>query len=113
MGDRGRRGLALKCFDVGRDCDRFNVFEVLIPSALRPGQELLDCPVVGGSCISVADRDRKISKNFLRVDGPARVMIAGAAKESTETRASRPLTIVPRMYVIYYLRTPGVAMAAA
>ena len=30
----------------------------------------------------------KNSKNFLRVDGPARVMIAGVAKESTETTAS-------------------------
>ena len=30
----------------------------------------------------------KNSKNFLRVDGPARVMMAGVAKESTETMAS-------------------------
>jgi hypothetical protein len=63
--DRGRRGLALKCFDVGRDCDRFNVFEVLIPSALDPGQELLDRPVIGGSCVSVPDRDgKKFEKLF-------------------------------------------------
>ena len=57
--DRGRRGLALKGFDICGDRDRLNVFEVLIPGALSPGQELLDCPVVGGSCVSVADRDRK------------------------------------------------------
>jgi len=37
---------------------------------------------------SVADRDRKNSKNFLRMDGPARVMMVGAEKESTETTAS-------------------------
>jgi hypothetical protein len=55
----GRRGLALEDFDICGNRDRFNVFEVLIPSALRPGQELLDCPVVGGSCVGVADRDRK------------------------------------------------------
>ena len=65
-----------------------NVFEVLIPSALDPGQELLDRPVIGGSCVSVPDRDGKNSKNFLRVDELARAMCAGAAKESTETTAS-------------------------
>ena len=57
--DRGRRGQALKDFDVRGDRDRFNVFKVLIPSALSPGQELLDCSVVGGSRVSVADRNRK------------------------------------------------------
>jgi hypothetical protein len=57
--DRGRRGMALKRLDIRRDRDRFNVFEVLIPGALDPGQELLDCPVIGGSCVSVADRNRK------------------------------------------------------
>jgi hypothetical protein len=36
-----------------------NVFKVLIACALDPSQELLDCPVVGGSRVSVADRDRK------------------------------------------------------
>ena len=86
--DRGRRGLALQRFDICGNRDRFNVFEVLIPGALHPGQELLDRPIVGGSCVSVADRDRKNSKNFLRVDGPARAMSAGAGKESTETTAS-------------------------
>ena len=59
--DRGRRGLALEDFDVRRDRDRFNVFKVLVPGALSPGQELVDCPVIGGSCVSVADRDRKNS----------------------------------------------------
>ena len=57
--DRWWRGLALKDFDIRGDRDRFNVFEVLIPGALGPGQELLDRPVVGGSCVRVADRHRK------------------------------------------------------
>ena len=57
--DRGRRGLALQRFDIRRDRDRLDVFEVLIPGALDPGQELLDRPVISGSCVSVADRDRK------------------------------------------------------
>ena len=57
--DRGRRGLALQGFDVGRHRDRLNVFEVLIPGALTPGKKLLDRPVIGGSCVRVADRDRK------------------------------------------------------
>ena len=62
--DRGRRGLALKHFDISRDSDGLNVFEVLIPGALDPGQKLLDCPVVGGSRVSVADRDRKKLEEF-------------------------------------------------
>ena len=62
--DRGRRSLALKDFDVRGDRDRFNVFKVLIPSALSPGQELLDCPVIGSSCVRVADRDRKKFEEF-------------------------------------------------
>ena len=49
--DRGRRGLALKDFDICGDRDRFDVFEVLIPGAFSLVQELLDCPVVGGSCM--------------------------------------------------------------
>jgi hypothetical protein len=57
--DRGRRGLALKRLDICGDRDRFNVFEVLIPGALDPGQELLDRPVIGCSCVRVADWDRK------------------------------------------------------
>ena len=57
--DRRRRSPALQRFDICGDRDRLNVFEVLIPGALSPSQELLDCPVVGGSCIGVADRDRK------------------------------------------------------
>jgi hypothetical protein len=57
--DRRRRGTALKDFDIRGDRDRLNVFEVLIAGALNPGQELLDCPVVGGSCVGVPDRDRK------------------------------------------------------
>jgi hypothetical protein len=62
--DRGRRGLALQGFDVGRDRDRLNVFKILIPGTLSPGQELLDRPIVGGSCVSVADRDRKKLEEF-------------------------------------------------
>ena len=45
--------------DICGNRDRFNVFEVLITGALGPGQELLDRPVVGGSRVPVADRDRK------------------------------------------------------
>jgi hypothetical protein len=40
--DRGRRGLALKDFDICGDRDWFNVFGVLITGALSPGQELLN-----------------------------------------------------------------------
>jgi hypothetical protein len=86
--DRGRRGPELQNFDICGNRDGLNVFEVLIPGALNPGQELLDCAIIGGSCVCVADRDVKNSKNFLRVVGPARVMMVGVAKESTETTAS-------------------------
>ena len=86
--DRGRRGPALQGLDIRGDRDRFNVFEVLIPGALSPGQELLDCPVIGGSCVALRIGTVKNSKNFFRVDGPARSMRIGAAKESTETTAS-------------------------
>jgi hypothetical protein len=54
----------LQRFDVCGDRDRLNVFKDLIPSALGPGQELLNCPVVGGSRVSVADRDRKEREEF-------------------------------------------------
>ena len=57
--DRWWRGLALKDFDMRGNRDRFNVFEVLVTGTLSPSQELLDCPVVRGSCVSVPDRDRK------------------------------------------------------
>jgi hypothetical protein len=49
----------LQGLDIGRDRDGLNVFEVLIPGALSPGQELLDCPVIGSSGVSVPDRDCK------------------------------------------------------
>ena len=49
----------MKRFDVSRNRDRFNVFEVLIPRALDPVQKLLDRPVIGGPSVRVADRDRK------------------------------------------------------
>jgi hypothetical protein len=57
--DRGWRSPALQRPDIGRDRDRFNVFEVPIAGAFAPGQELLNSPVIGGSCVRVADRDRK------------------------------------------------------
>ena len=60
----GGAARALKDFDICGDRDRFDVFEVLIPGALRPGQKLLNCPVIGGSCVSVADRDRKKLEEF-------------------------------------------------
>jgi hypothetical protein len=63
--DRGRRGLALEAFDICGNCDRLNVFEVLISGALSPGQELLDCPVISGSCVRVADRDREKFEELL------------------------------------------------
>jgi len=40
----------------------------------------------------------KNSKNFLRVDGPARVMRVGVAKESTETTASSESDIAVKAY---------------
>jgi hypothetical protein len=33
-------------------------------SALSLGLKLLDCPVVGGACVSVADRDREKSEKL-------------------------------------------------
>ena len=45
---RGRRGLALERFDVGRDRDRLDVFNVLISGTLAPGQKLLNGAVVRG-----------------------------------------------------------------
>ena len=63
--DRGRRGLALQRFDVGGNRDRLNVFEVLISGALSPRQELLDRPVIGGSSVRVADRDRNRLEELL------------------------------------------------
>ena len=60
----------------------------LLGKPLSPGQKLLDCSLVGSPCVRVADRDRKNSKNFFRVDGPARVMMVGVAKDSRETTAS-------------------------
>jgi hypothetical protein len=83
-----RRRLALKDFDVCGNRDRSNVFEVLVTGTLSPSQELLDCPVVRGSCVCVPDRDRKELKEFF----PGLWLGAGdeseAAKESTEIRTS-------------------------
>jgi hypothetical protein len=54
-----RRGQASKSFDVGGHRDGLNVFEVQVPDALSPGQELADRPVISGPGVSVPDRDRK------------------------------------------------------
>jgi hypothetical protein len=62
--DCGRRGLALEDFDIRRDRDRFNVFEVLITGALGPGQELLDRPVISCPRVCVADWDGKKFKEL-------------------------------------------------
>ena len=87
--DRGRRGLALEDFDICGDRDRLNVFEVLIAGALSPGQKLLDCPVVGGSCVSVADRDRKkFEELFAGRWAGARDDALELRKSLTETTAS-------------------------
>jgi hypothetical protein len=62
--DRGSRGPALKDFDICGNRDGLYVFEVLVPGVLRPGQELLDCPVIGSPGVGVADRNRKKLKEF-------------------------------------------------
>ena len=69
----------MKNFDICGNRDRFNVFEVLIPGAFTPGKKLLDCPVVRGPCVSVADRDRKKLEEFFAGSWPARVMMVGVA----------------------------------
>jgi hypothetical protein len=61
---RWRRGLALKCFDVGGHRDRLNIFEMLVTGTLSPGQELVNCPVISGSRVRVADRDGKKFKEL-------------------------------------------------
>jgi hypothetical protein len=38
--------------------------------------------VIGGSCVRVADRDRKKLEEFFAGSWPARVMMVGVAKES-------------------------------
>ena len=45
--DCGRRDPALKDFDIRRNCDWLNVFDILITGALIPCQELLDRHVIG------------------------------------------------------------------
>jgi hypothetical protein len=91
--DSGRLGLALEDFDICGNRDRFNVFEVLIPSALRPGQELLDRPVIAARVLAFRIGTVKNSTNFFRVDGPERSMMVGVAKESGETTASSEFEI--------------------
>jgi hypothetical protein len=64
-------GAAWRCkdFDICGNRDRFDIFEVLVAGTLSPGQELLDCPVVGGPCVRVADRDREEFEEPLRPFG--------------------------------------------
>ena len=57
--DRGRRGLALQRFDVGRDRNRLDVLDVLISGPLAPGQKLVDGSIVSGPGVCVSDRDGK------------------------------------------------------
>jgi len=57
--DRGRRGLALKDFDVGGNRDGLNVFQVLVTGTFTPGKKLLNRPIVGCAGVRVADRDSK------------------------------------------------------
>ena len=77
----GRRSLALKRFDVSRDRDGLDVFEILVTGAFTPGQELFDCSVIRGPCVGVADRGpceelqadklEIIKEHDRLVDGPA------------------------------------------
>jgi hypothetical protein len=59
-------GAAWRCkgLDVGCHRDGLNVFQVLVTGTFTPGKKLLDRPVIGGSCVSVADRDRKKLEEF-------------------------------------------------
>jgi hypothetical protein len=50
-----------------------------LTSALTLGQELLDSPIISGSCVRVANRDRKTFKEFLAGSWPG-VMRVGVAK---------------------------------
>ena len=59
MFGRGRRRLELQGLDVGRDCDGFDVFEILVIGTLTPGQKLLDRPVIGDPSVRVANGDLK------------------------------------------------------
>jgi hypothetical protein len=98
--DRGRRGLALKRLVIGRDRDWFNVFEVLITGSFTPGKKLLDRAVIGGSRVSVQIGTVKTSKNFFRVDGPARSMRIGAWKVwGATTTASSQSDIAVALYL--------------
>ena len=81
--DRGSSGPALKDFDICGNSDRFYVFYVPISRALSPGQELLDCPVVGGSCVGIPDRDRKEFEELFAGRWP------GAFDECREPRVSK------------------------
>ena len=54
-----------KALDVGGDRDGLNVFELLVTRTFTPEKKmLLNRPVVGGSCVRVADRDRKELEEF-------------------------------------------------
>jgi hypothetical protein len=49
----------LENFDVGGHRDGLDAFELLISGALDPSPETVESPVIGGSCVRVADRDCK------------------------------------------------------
>jgi hypothetical protein len=89
--DSWRRGLALKCLDVRGHRDGFNVFQVLVTDTLSPSQKLENCPVISGSGVRIADRNRKKLEEFLRVFGPARVMMVEVAKDCRESLLSPPV----------------------
>jgi hypothetical protein len=62
--DCRRRGQALQGLDIRRDRDGLNVFKVLVTGTFTPRKKLFDRPVVGGSGVRVADRDREKFKEF-------------------------------------------------
>jgi hypothetical protein len=66
---------------------------------LDPGQELLDRPITTASVLAFRIGTVKNSKNFFRVDAPARAMSPGAGKESTETTASSESDIALKGYI--------------
>jgi len=90
LSDRERHGLALKDFDIRRSRDRLNVFKVLIAGAFRPRQELLDCPVVGGSRVGEGSSKRALKKKTvvaigcqLMVDGSSNYFTVGPKRSAS------------------------------
>jgi hypothetical protein len=50
---------------LGSHRDGLDVFECLVAAALSPSQELTDRPVISGSGVRIADRDRKKLEELL------------------------------------------------